>query len=383
MLDMGKNTTLKYYDERDLAEVISKCLIIEISSNLDEFKDWLREYHKKEFSEELFLGYRFFIETAIRTVMYSIENGNIDFEQDFEFYRASFKGVKIEDVPNTCEGVIALKRIWNICKKLRKSKISTIASVLDQIQRLIIKPFMTVFEIYASSVVEELDKYQALKYSAIFYLNLYFNDSHMGLPFSYFLTTTMFKGSLTKEYLKRVYLGYAYTLQFVWFKLLGDEFKKTKLVDLHRACEIYSKKVEELIELEIGIPITEEELLLEDEDIDYPEKDKLIQVELSSLTKEEIDHLNRQKKELEEIMCWYALDEFFTVTSEEIVKPILRKFSIRIPFSSFLKFTGEIDRIIFSDLLDPEGINDPEYMRKEDENSIKKEVRIPFPVVRC
>ena len=126
------------------------------------------------------VGYMFFVETAIRTLMLSIEHGNIGFEQDFEFYRARFRGVKIEDVPNTYEKVIMLKRIWYIYKKLRRSKISTIASVLDQIQRIVVKPFMTVFELHASSAVEGLDKHQSLKYSDMFYLNTYFNDSHIG-----------------------------------------------------------------------------------------------------------------------------------------------------------------------------------------------------------
>lgn len=376
MLNMSGNS-IKYYDESDLAKIISECFIIEMATNLEEFREWLKNFHKKEFDDEVFLGYRFFIETAMRTLLISVKEGNIGFQQDFEFYRASFRGVRIEDVPNTCEKVIVVKRIWNICKKLRKSRISTITSVLDQIRQEIVKPFMFVFEKHASPVVKEMDKFQALKYSAMFFLNLYLNDSHRGLPYGYFLSVPMFEGSLTGKYLKMVYQGYVYTLQFVWFKLLGNKFAETKLVDLHRACEIYAEKAKQSIELELGIPVSEEELL-EEERVFHDEDAADIQAEVRPMTKEEVNLLNKHREELEEIICWYALDEFFTVINEEIVKPMMRKFSIKLPFDSSLKLKGEIDKGIFSELLNPEGVDDPEYMSKNDENSIKKRLEQLF-----
>lgn len=377
VLNMDGSTTIKYYDESNLAKVISKCFIIGIATDLDEFKEWLKEYHKREF-DEIFLGYKFFIETAIRTLLLSVEQGNIGIQQDFEFYRASFRGVPIEDIPNTCEKVIMLKRIWNICKKLRRSRISTITPLLDQIKREIVKPFMTVFEEYASSAVKEMDKFQALRYSAMFFLNTYLNDSHEGLPYGYFLSAPMFEGSLTKEYLKKVYIGYVYTLQFVWFKLLGSKFTKTKLVDLHRACEIYAERAKKSIELELGIPVSEEELLESEHIFHHNEDAANIQAEVRPLTKDEIDLLNKQREELEEIICWYALDEFFTIINEEILKPMMKNFSIKIPFDSTLKVRSEIDKNIFSELLNPEGVDEPEYMIKDDENSIKKRLEYFF-----
>lgn len=108
-----------------------------------------------------------------------------------------------------------------------------------------------------------------------YYIYLFLNDARDGIPYGYLLPSTLELSTSTK-YLKKVFKGYVFTLQYLWFRLLGKkEFSKSCLKELHKASKIYSKEAEESIEWKLGIPLLKDieetitkEQLSENQDFD-------------------------------------------------------------------------------------------------------------------
>ena len=96
---------------------------IKIACNINNFKNWLKEEHDVENFQDIFNGYKFFLESAIRTFLHIIiYDSSLGIKEDFVFYRARFVGVELSKIPNTCEKTVLIKNVAEQLKLIKKSK---------------------------------------------------------------------------------------------------------------------------------------------------------------------------------------------------------------------------------------------------------------------
>ena len=367
--------------EKDIDQIFSFINILKTSLNVGKFRKWLKEYHKIDDNSQIFGGYKFFIDVCVRGFINLIIYGtSLDLEEDFTFFRARFVGVELDDIPNTCEKTIFIKNVWNLTKTIRKANgWEEITEAVKDADKLFFV-FDVIFE-RAISSTRELNKKDALKISTIFNTHIFLNDTNRGVPHVYLLTPIL-KSSASEEYLEKVYVGYVYTLQYLWFVLLEKEnFEKSSLKDLHKAHEIYSKEAKEQIESQAGIPVSEEEIKKE---FVTERKEKIRahkgEIELvKELSDEDIKKLEAEKERLSKLKNWFALDMFFGKISEEIIEPLKSRVGTISVFNPLLKSSDKINKSLISEFLRRDELKNPEYLEAtNDKKLIKKKLDYLF-----
>lgn len=354
--------------EKDVDQIFSFINIIKTSSNVGKFRKWLKEYHKIDDNSQIFEGYKFFIDVCVRGFINSIIYGtSLDLEEDFTFFRARFVGVELDDIPNTCEKTIFIKNVWNLTKTIRKANgWEEITEAVKDADKLFFV-FDVIFE-RASSSTRELNKNDALKISTIFNTHIFLNDTNRGVPHVYLLTPIL-KSSASEEYLEKVYVGYVYTLQYLWFVLLEKEnFEKSSLKDLHKAHDIYSKEAKEQIESQAGIPVSEEEIKKE---FVTERKEKIREHEgeielVKELFDEDIKKSEAEKERLSKLKNWFALDMFFGKINEEIIEPLKSRVGTISVFNPLLKSSDKFNKSLISEFLRRDELKNPRYLETTD-----------------
>ncbi len=354
--------------EKDVDQIFSFINIIKTSSNVGKFRKWLKEYHKRDDNSQIFEGYKFFIDVCVRGFINSIIYGtSLDLEEDFTFFRARFVGVELDDIPNTCEKTIFIKNVWNLTKTIRKANgWDEITEAVKDADKLFFV-FDVIFE-RAISSTRELNKKDALKISTIFNTHIFLNDTKRGVPHVYLLTPIL-KSSASEEYLEKVYVGYVYTLQYLWFVLLEKEnFEKSSLKDLHKAHDMYSKEAKEQIESQAGIPVSEEEIKKE---FVTERKEKIREHEgeielVKELSDEDIKKSEAEKERLSKLKNWFALDMFFGKINEEIIEPLKSRVGAISVFNHLLKSSDKFNKSLISEFLRRDELKNPRYLETTD-----------------
>ena len=375
MLDTMSNKTTK----RSADQIFSFINILKIVSNVNAFQKWLKEYHKINDDDQIYKGYKFFIDVCIRGFIGSvIYDTSLDLEEDFTFFRARFCGVEIDDIPNTCEKTIFIKNVWNSTKEIRKSKNwEGLTYCIKDIEEL-----LQVFDvIYVQNVSsnKKLSKESALNISTIFNTHNLLNDTRRGIPHAYPLAPIL-KPSTSEKYLEDVYMGYAYALQYLWFVLLGKEtFEGSSLENLHKAHVIYSKYAEEQMEPKAGISVLDEETIKE-----FIKKTNLEEVMgagggicaiAEEPSDEDIKKSNEEKERLSKLKNWFALDRFFEIIQEEIIRPIEEGLKIKSSlFDPLLIIEDTFSKNLFTAFLATDKIREPTYLEAQDGGLMNKKL---------
>lgn len=366
--------------ERSVDRIFSFINILKITSNVSAFRKWLNEYHKINDDNKIFEGYRFFIDVCIRGFINSIiYDDSIGLDEDFTFFRARFVGVDIDDIPNTCNKIIFLKNIWKLTKNIRKSKNWEEISVSIKDIEILFSIFDVIYKQNVSPI-KDLNKKDALKFATIFNTHIFLNDTSKGLPLAYLLAPIL-KSSAKEESLESAYTGYTYILQYLWFALLGkNKFRKSSLMKLDKAHDIYSKDAEKQIELEAGLPISEEDIkkefmesnnkIIKYEQLTEDESASWIDVEERS--DKYLKTLNDEKNRLFKPKNWFALDMFFGIIQKEIIEPIKKQTEMKSVLYGFLKIKGNINKKFVEKFLATDGLKNPEYLVKNDNKYLKK-----------
>ncbi|AKB24487.1 hypothetical protein MSMTP_1018 [Methanosarcina sp. MTP4] len=322
------------FESRNADDFCSFCNILNIVTDITSFEKWLKEYHGLEKYNELLDGYIFFLNTCLRGLIDTIilEN-SLDVEEDFTFVRARFVGIDIYDIPNTCEKTIFMKNVWEKTKRIRNSTSwEEITGSINDIEDL-----LKVFEkIYESNIVpaNELPKNFALNSATVFKTHMYLNDLQHGVPLAYMVP--ILKPDITEEKAEKSYIGYTYTLQYLWYVLLGEQkFQELSIRNLHRAHEIYPQEAED----------------------EFPWLD-----------------LNPLRSKIDK---WDYLDTFFGIIKREIIEPLedelKKEFKFKIQFDSML-FCENFDKNVIENYLTKHTLKDPEYLTKTDKESAHKKL---------
>lgn len=227
---------------RKVEFIFASTNILKIVSDTQKFREWLRSYHETSNDNELFQGYKFFIITSIKLVLNSISlDSHFGIENDFVYRRAEFTGAPIEDLPNSCDKIILLKNIWSLCDDIQISRnwinINKAIGNLEQLYTTMNKLYD-----YSAATDSNYQKDYVLNIQTIFYTYIYLNDTSRGLPLASLFPVIIIP-HVKKEHFTNAFTGYVYTLQYLWYNLLGpEEFENRCTANMHKTNQVTPKK---------------------------------------------------------------------------------------------------------------------------------------------
>ncbi|KXB03298.1 hypothetical protein AKJ45_01945 [candidate division MSBL1 archaeon SCGC-AAA261F19] len=305
--------------------VLGRIRIVELLSNVEEFRKWVWERHQISSDTKLIEGYRFLIEVGIRTLIDALAyDPFLGINEDFTFYRARHIGLNLRETPNTCDKTILIKNIWKHAKTIKKSKKwNELEKNTNEFRKKVLNVLKQSLEgnTSISAKLLNVEINEIVNALGILYTNIYLADiRHNGEPVGYYFQ--MLDSSVTPKYLKRTFEGYKYGLQFLLQKLTGEKFKKTIIKDIHR-----------VEELDLGKP-----------------------------SEGELDPVAKK---------WMSLHRLSSKLREEVVKPIQKEIGIEITSKSLI--IDDVEKLDFHALL-KEHPPDPDYLSDNSDSSVKKKV---------
>lgn len=329
-------------EDTDAGDTIGFWNILYIVSDTKEFSQWLTDFHKIHNSDPFLEGYKFFVTTSLRAFLNSfIMYDPFRLKDDEISRRAEHVGIKLGKLPNSCEKIIFQKNIWEMGKEIRKAKSWKVLDVK--------KSLLPLFELYENiqknNLVtnKNLSITDTIRYLSMFNSYLFLVDTQHGRPKGYY--HPFFKTRPSTKYLNKAFAGYAYALEFLWYKMLGkEEFLKSCTKDLHRSEEIGLGQDRSVTE-------TDEEYEFEEES--SPEE-----------TKEQELHRQVIKK-------WTSIDQFFTRIQKEIIRPLEEKIGHRsVTFREELVKIHKFEKSNLDNFLDKDNLNHSELMENTSVTSI-------------
>lgn len=316
---MGKKDLIEEFHLK-VDNIFGVINFIKICSDVDKFRNWMKSEHGIKNVDDIFVGYKFFIESAIRTFLNTIiYNSSLDIEEDFVFYRARFTGVNISKIPNTCEKTILIKNIHERLRLIKKAKSwKELSKGLTRFKEIILDIFEKIFNDYvAVSPDINVTKEDALNYVTRFYAYIYLNDTSRFVPHGYWVS--ILDNELNPDQYKKNFKGYKYSLQYVWNVLLENKYYSTSIKNLHNSKDW---------------SIEEPDIFNAESEVKNPE-----------LTYDDV------------------LDSYFGKIQTEIIEPLEKDLEIKINFKKILYFKNKIPKHLLNDLL--KSVREPKLNEKE------------------
>jgi hypothetical protein len=344
--------------------LISSFNILKLASNITGFRKWLEDYHKINKVQEFLPGYKYLLNLILKCFISDIyTNNSLKLTDDYILYRAKFVGVHIQDIPNTCEKTILFKRIWNHSKAISKAR-----SWENLVE--ITNNTWTELEVFNKILEKNCDtksifkKEYVLDSITIDKIFTYFNDTHHYIPLAD-LSFPSIEFTMTEKSLEKAFPGYVYGLQYLWYSILGsDEFERTCVKDLHLVLdENELDKHLQYVEKSETLPF-----------LDESDSVKIIdEADLDDDIKEIIEGLKHDAPPRSQ--KWAVLDRFYNIIRDEIFRPREEALQISLGLSHLLVLKGH-NKKIFTDLLNPSKVANPDYLVKKDKKSINKQLSL-------
>lgn len=315
--------------------------IVKILSDFTSYKSWLVCHHKINDHEPLLSGYKYLLTVSVQWLIDSLfYHDPFRLHEDRTSTRAHFAGIMLDDIPNSCEKTIFCKNIWSLTKNIRKAK-SWDEIVRDKELTKITKLLSPIIKDYSDTKLRS--KNWALKIATMFNAYIFLIDTSHGFPKAAY--GSFFRVERRPKYLENVFSGYAYGLQFLWYRLLSkQQFAKSSLKDLHRADIIFKKDPDEYV----------------DDGFDFDD---------------EYEDTKFKRKVHDK---WRCIDRFFKQVRQDIIWPIEKEVDkIIVDRYAPMLNLKPIDKSVMKEILDLPA-SQPTYLVKNDQKSIKKRLDAEF-----
>jgi hypothetical protein len=232
---------MSWYIEKKIASL----RIFTLCSDVDEFQLWLKRYPALD-QTIIFPGYKFFVNLiAVMFVDSFVRENPFDLSEDPSFYSAISRGIPLEDIPNNCEKVIFLKNLWRNFESVNSSK--NWDELKDNLHKSneVISFFNKIYGNLKIETEKEIPEKELLSFIIKKTAVNYLNDISQGIPNGAIATVIP---PFCQEP-GATFVGYVYSLEFLWFKLLGEKkFRKSPVKELHNVKTMLKpKEISELI----------------------------------------------------------------------------------------------------------------------------------------
>lgn len=305
----------------DLDNLYASFQIYLHASDIDDFRYWLKHTHQLEEHDTIFLGYRYFVEISSLLLLDELsDDESLRINAD-EIYRAAQqRGLKLDEIPNSCDRVVFIKNIWNYFDPIRHAQnwdeLKEVIRKTSDVTDILKKIFQHI------EVQENIPKKIACRYFSLYYAHHRLNDTRMGKPIA--ANCGPIKPSIDRPGID-FFKGYAYTLEYIWFVFLGkSDFEKSYAKFIHDPSHAMTQK--ELDEIK----------------------------EIASLS--ESDDLEDQQK----IITWDSLDNLFHPLFDQNLKNIW--VDHKLPLHRIFVFQEQYDQKLIHPLLDRSTIKEPAYL---------------------
>jgi hypothetical protein len=373
---MSEDNIRKYY--KTISGTFVAINLLKIVYDLNNFRKWIKDYHSIDNDEDLLPGYRLFVILLLKDLLDSIEwDSGLKLKEDFIYNRADFKGVPLEDLPNSCEKTIILKNIWALSNNIYTSKNwSRLQSGLKDIQKL-----FPIFDyIYDNCILTDgqYDKSNILNALTQDHLLIKYHDTHRGFPLAR-LDSPVIIPHIRKGYINDAFKGYVYTLQYVWYTLYSEErFEQLFVYYLDEIFDPNSKYIQALKEFKNNkkIGYKKKGTVIDDIlHIDFDGAREEVKKILGSNYKPSDDLLNDENflvdKSIPDAKKWRIFDIFWDKIHEEIVHPLK---GLQIKFIQNKSIDVIPNEQIYNPLLSKVNLKEPRYLSGHDKTSLKKQL---------
>ena len=316
--------------------------IVKILSDFRGFDEWLRQYHEIADHKPFLEGYKYLIAISIQLLIEILFNYDpFGLKEDRTLARAHFVGRRLDDIPNSCEKTTLCKNIWLLTKNIRKAQ--SWDEMMEEELRNVTKLLPEIIDDYAETKLS--NKKEALKAVTMFYAYIFLIDTSRGRPRA--ALGSFFDEEPSPTFLEHVFDGYAYGLQYLWYKLLSrKEFENSPLKDLHRSEEVFGKEYQEYVDMRFSY----------DEEPENSDND----------FRKRVFHK------------WLCLDGFFKKVRSDVIWPMERKtYKPTTDLDSAVFNLKKVDRLVIKELLIPV-TGEPEYLGTNDQNVIVKKLDTVF-----
>jgi hypothetical protein len=224
----------------DILGIVNCLLII---SDVKAFKKWISEFHSSEVGNNHLPGYILVFNTLFRMLTRELErNISLGLTSDDFFSRATFKGISINKLPDTCEKTVLIRNLQYYFKDvIHSNSWNSLEVAMQRLSGEVLAPFNNVKHVSSINKnypVREIET--AVTYSSMFQTYIFLNDTSRGIPHGYVPAMLDdqdydfgFRYSAAKT-LGNAFLGYKYAVQFLWYQLLRDEFRNSVVNDIHK-----------------------------------------------------------------------------------------------------------------------------------------------------
>ena len=241
-MDENKKEGLPY--DKAIGDILGIVNCLLIIADAQAFKKWVNLFHPSEMANDYLPGYMLVFNTLFRMLAGELErNISLGLTSDEVFDRATFKGISINKLPNTCEKTVLIKNLRYYYQELnRSSNWDTLEVAMRILVGEVLTPFNNIKQVCLVNKdyrVHELET--VVRYSSMFQTYIFLNDTSRGIPHGYLpamIDDQDYDHSfryLAMEAFGSAFLGYKYAVQFLWYQLLGDEFKNSVVNDIHKA----------------------------------------------------------------------------------------------------------------------------------------------------
>lgn len=225
--------------EQLIRHIIPSFRILKLLEDTNAFEKWLQEYHNIDFTNDIFNGYKFFVECAFSEIFHSSSNEDgFDIKTGVLLKCAMYEGIyPLSKLPNECERTVFLKNIYGeFSPVLRAKSMEDLGNNVELFNESVGKQFEEVFNNCFRLVDNTALSYnEAVNLLIIENLFLGFNQINPGGPMAY--SRSLYDTYLVPDgKLKYCFKGYKLTLQYIWSLVLEKNmFEKARLHNLHLA----------------------------------------------------------------------------------------------------------------------------------------------------
>lgn len=217
-------------------DILGIAHLLSLAIDVSSFKNWVVTHIGMEATAQVFNGYMFGLRTLIRLLHMAIDfDFSLKLTEDFTFSRARFYGAPIAEVPNSCEKAILLRNINKASRQLLRTKSWVkMEQNAKEFSEAILAPLQRLSSVSKLRLPKITSDYETtVNFIGQWHMHLFLHDTRRGYPHGY--RQPMLDDRLTIERLTEAFEGYRLTVQYLWFKLLGDEFINSVAADIHKA----------------------------------------------------------------------------------------------------------------------------------------------------
>ena len=239
----SKSLEANFEVEKRIDDILGIINALKLISDVKAFRGWLVTHHNIKNDVDHFEGYKFAFNVLARRLHNEIgTNMSLGLYEDILFSRASFAGIPLNKIPNSCEKTILLKNMHKAARDVLKSpNWEEFETAMAQFENTILRPFVRLKSISIANPRYNLNSLnEAINYSTMFEVYIYLNDTSRGVPHGY--PQSMLDNSLfwlfkenNDSYLRKAFKGYKYAIQFLWSRLLDEGFDGSSLAKMHKA----------------------------------------------------------------------------------------------------------------------------------------------------